>query len=48
MLALRLENLRKENRQLRLDLLRVEQKLVEAQQGKKKYKAMYKEAREKI
>ncbi len=48
LLTMRLEDLRKENRQLRLDLLKVEQKLIEAQQGKKKYKLKYKEAREKI
>lgn len=41
LLTLRIDDLQKENRQLRIDLLRVEQRLLEAQSGKKKYKMKY-------
>lgn len=40
--------LRRENRQLRLEILKIEQKLVEAQSSKKKYKGKYREAKQKV
>lgn len=48
LLIAKAEQLGRENRQLRMELLRVEGKLLQAQEGKKKYKLKYKEARQKI
>lgn len=43
-----LEELRAENKQLRFDVLRLEQRLLQAQQQKLKYKTKYREAKQKV
>jgi phage shock protein A len=43
-----IQDLQKQNKELRLQVLKAEQRLIEAQQSKRKYKAKYREAKQKI
>lgn len=43
-----IQDLQKQNKELRLQVLKVEQRLLEAQQSKRKYKTKYREAKQKI